>query len=150
MSEQPPQREYEILEIRPELRQQIVESDYGRRAGWILVLNGQPVATFTEPEFVEMFWVSYKLTMLVPDEKIEFKLLNREYWYEEAMKEIEFRNQRFSGLPRAYDFPLVTPPYYSNGRFAVRGLYFVIDPPPKPKVDEPCSILRKVIDWFLR
>jgi hypothetical protein len=39
-------------------------SGYGRKDGWDIELDGQVVGTLTEPEYADMFWVSYRVSQV--------------------------------------------------------------------------------------
>ena len=50
-------------------RLRIIETNYGRNCGWYVEVEGRKIARLSDPEFVDMFWDSYRLEPLTDDPK---------------------------------------------------------------------------------
>lgn len=104
----------------------IYESDFGRRTGWIVELNGLPIAILHSGVRVEMFWDQYEVSMLTDDEQIQLKFWSSDFWNMEAISTgITFRNRELTSLRPAY-FPII---HISStlGVITARGLYFSVE-----------------------
>ncbi|MEW4571491.1 hypothetical protein AB1L88_26755 [Tautonia sp. JC769] len=108
-----------------ERRLQIIATNYGRDAGWIVEYRGRPVAELTDPRFADMFWYSYRVEPRSeePAER-ESLLTSPDRW---LACEFVYRNRQF-GLVAENAFPAggVFP---ESGRILMRALYLDIDSP---------------------
>lgn len=142
-SAQDPEEEPEaavIPELPVELRARIRKSDYGRGGGWVVELDGEPVLLFNDCAFVEMFWDGYHVTRLTQDEFILARIRDLDFFFEPG---VVFRNREFPEMP-----PISAPLVHlsEEGDFAtVRGLYFVIDPPPPYPAP---SLWQRLMKWL--
>ena len=123
-TENVPSPKIAIPKLSRELRRRIRASDNGRATGWIVEFQGEPVAVFDDCRYADMFWESYRVTLLTQNETIVARMQSRRFFDE---PEICFRSREFPDIPLPFQ-PLV---HFKMGdeRAVVRGLYFVIDPP---------------------
>lgn len=101
------------------LRLQVVRSNWGRDLGWFVELQGQRVALLTDPQWADMFWVSYLITPLTDDPGVRALLEKPEFWWSE---DVRFRSR---GIDFVAPFAFGAGAGPSSGRIAMRGLYFV-------------------------
>jgi hypothetical protein len=52
---------------------QLVHSNFGRESGWNIELHGKIIGELNDPQWDDMFWVSYRIVANCPD---EYALLN--------------------------------------------------------------------------
>lgn len=99
-------------------RLRILETNYGRTAGWYIECEGRRIATLTYVGWAEMFWDSYSLESLTT-EPADLRLLESE----SGWRDFVYRNQRFNrSAPHA--FPAMGgPPPGEPRRVLMRGLY---------------------------
>src|SRR5690242_10322255 len=64
-------------------RLRILETDFGRDAGWSVELDGRVIAVLTEPQFVDMFWESCAIEWL--DEPEGGRVRTDIQWWEERL-----------------------------------------------------------------
>jgi hypothetical protein len=112
---------------------EIINSNYGRDDGWTVEKDGTPIATLTDARGEEMFWVSYKVEVLVPN------AIESICGFERGLV---FRNRRFQAIaPYAFpsgshsDFKLI------DGRLIMRALYLT------PQSE---SIFTRLYAWKIR
>lgn len=117
------------------LRLEIFETNYGRTSDWYAELNGKRLALLTEPQYEDMFWVSYKVESL-PDAYTEGPGPDSPAFWEDGG--LVFRSVRFS-LVAKYAFAALGEPY-KNGRVHMRGLYITI---PEPSDREKIELARR-------
>ena len=99
-------------------RLQILETDFGRHAGWFVELDERRVAVLLEPRFFDMFWDSYQIELLTEYPEEGRRILTNANWWGNG--KLMFRNRvldiiaenAFAGV----DFP-------EKGRVIMRGLY---------------------------
>ena len=48
-------------------RLRVIETNYGRDAGWLVEWNGRCVAVLTEPRWADMFWYMYTVEWITND-----------------------------------------------------------------------------------
>jgi hypothetical protein len=103
----------------PERCRLLAESDYGRNLGWYIEYEGQVVGTLDECQWCEMFWDWYRVapTPGVGDETLR----NDTLWNECRFR---FRNRRMNEYA-AYPFCGGKPPFVSDGKITMRGLYLL-------------------------
>lgn len=112
-------------------RLRIWESDYGVKSGWTIELRGGTIAMLTEPNSVEMFWVSYRVTPLTPDQELRRQLQTDAFW--DDFKDLVWRSREF-GIAALYPFPAIHA-LSEPDRVSMRGLYINIgDPRPWDQV----------------
>ena len=98
---------------------QLWRTSYGRRDGWDIELHGEVVGTLTDPEWVEMFWVSYRVTGLNEDGKVA--LVEPENWD----GKFQYRS-RSMGEYAEYAFASPGRRTYPDGsRVSMRALYLL-------------------------
>jgi hypothetical protein len=108
-----------------ERRLQIIETNYGRDAGWFVEHHGRRVAQLTEPLFDEMFWDSYTIEPLTDDPAEREELIHSsDLWLD---CEFVCRSRRF-GTVATNPFP-AGQPFPEPGRVVMRALYLSIDGP---------------------
>src|SRR5688572_17464770 len=78
----------------------IIETDYGRDAGWDAELDGRTVALLTDPRWdcQSQFWYSYRLTPLIEDPLEAERMRSPDYWSQAGLR---FRNREFGDLVEA-------------------------------------------------
>lgn len=105
----------------------IWETNYGRDAGWLMSYRGEAVALLTDPQWEDMFWMSYRLTYL-PNETVNTQQFYRdEFWNHEACHDATWQNAYFNLAPT---HPLAgRPPQRPGDRISMRGLYLNIPAP---------------------
>lgn len=97
--------------------QQLKESDYGRTGGWYVEHNGRRIAFLSDPQFEDMFWVSYAIEPLTEDEEERRQLLECEAFW---LTEFTYRSKQFDEIaPHA--FPALKP-FPRPGRISMRAL----------------------------
>ena len=102
-----------------ELRIRVAASNYGRDSGWHVESDGQPVATLSDPQWDDMFWVSYAYS---PTNDVAAavrpQLDSTEFWLRDDL------------IYRSREFDMVAPFAFAagagpqTGRISIRGLYF--------------------------
>lgn len=108
-----------------ERRLQIIETNYGREAGWFIEHHGRRVAELTDLRFADMFWDSYRIEPLIEDlAEREALLTSPDRWH---ACEFVYRNRRF-GLVAEKAFP-TGGLFPESGRILMRALYLNIDSP---------------------
>lgn len=94
----------------------LLKSNFGREYGWILELNGHPVAELDDCHHDDMFWYSYRITCRSKDDQaIAF---NPVHW---EKNEFKFVN-RITGDRVDQVIAGNAPDYITNGRVLLRGL----------------------------
>ncbi|NLE03237.1 MAG: hypothetical protein GX638_00340, partial [Crenarchaeota archaeon] len=94
---------------------ELLKSNFGREYGWILELNGHPVAELDDCRHDDMFWYSYRITCRSKDDQaIAF---NSVHW---EKNEFKFVN-RITGDRVDQVIAGNAPDYISNGRVLLRG-----------------------------
>jgi hypothetical protein len=105
-------------------RLRILETDYGREAGWFVELEGRAVAQLTEPRFEDMFWDSYRLEPLTGDAELRRQILTKPFW--DDFSRLTFRSCEFGdAVPQAWPAGDV---FTEDGRVKLRGLYLTVRP----------------------
>ncbi len=61
-------------------RLRVLASDYGRSAGWLVEYEGQSVAVLTDPCYVDMFWVSYRVDITTDDPLLRQAVQTSDFW----------------------------------------------------------------------
>ncbi len=103
-----------------ERRRQIVENDYGRTGGWYVEHNDRRIAILSDPQYEDMFWVSYAIEPLIEDEEERRRILkSEEFW----MTKFVYRSRQFDEIAENA-FPALKP-FVSPGRINMRGLYLL-------------------------
>ncbi|MDR3176115.1 MAG: hypothetical protein LBU06_06240 [Desulfovibrio sp.] len=105
-----------------ERRRQIIESDYGRMGGWYVEHNGRRIAALAEPQWEDMFWVSYAIEPLTEDAEERRQLLETDAFW---LTEFVYRSKQFGEV--ADNAMPALHPFISPGRVNMRGLYLTID-----------------------
>lgn len=104
----------------------IWETNYGRKAGWIVERHDQPIAMLTDARGEEMFWDSYQLTITTDDDQLRARMLTPIFWLTEGSS-LTWRSQAFDEVaPQAFASSV---PFTESDRLMMRGLYLSIDPP---------------------
>lgn len=106
-----------------ELRLQIIETGYGRDAGWIVELRGRQVALLTEPRFEDMFWDSYRVEPLTDDPAEREELLtSSDRW---QVGGFVYRNRQFGRVAENAFASWIS----EEGRVHMRALYLDVGEP---------------------
>ena len=95
----------------------LVRSDFGRRCGWDIELDGEHVGVLDQPLFEDMFWCSYRVQPNSGDASV----------YDDRLWEttrFEFRSRATSELVEGA-FVGGSPPFVQDGRVNMRRLYLV-------------------------
>ena len=103
------------------------ESGYGRSDGWDLELDGKSVAFMDEPQWEEMFWMSYRLTPTTDDPALKERLMSESFWKSDDWSKLAFRS-RATGLVAENAFP-AGQPFVGPQRVNMRALYVAIGGP---------------------
>ena len=103
------------------------ESDYGRQNGWIVEKNSKPVALLTDPEYVDMFWVSYQIELIDQSENLVSQMQTQDFWNEFHSKGFVLRNRTIPSFEKS-DMVLVSM-HESVGRVSFRSLHIHINSP---------------------
>ena len=101
-----------------DLRLALARSNWGRDSDWFVEVRGQRVALLTDPQWAEMFWVSYLITPLTEDPAVRTLMETPDFWWSE---DVEFRNR---ALDLVAPFAFGSQAGASTDRIAMRGLYF--------------------------
>ena len=103
-------------------RLQILETNYGREAGWVMKYRGDSIALLTDFQCLDMFLDSYHVEPLTKDVEDRHMLMSsHEFWQEGAFT---FRNRLFGEIaPYAIALGISDS---TNGRVTMRGLYLTI------------------------
>ncbi len=105
-------------------RLRIWETNFGRDMGWLLEQHGETIALLTEPEWAEMFWVSYHITPLTQDPELLLQMQTKAFWNE--MDGFVWRSRGF-GVVVPHTFPSGSGPL--DDRIAMYSLYIHIESP---------------------
>lgn len=100
-------------------RARAVAADYGRDEGWFVEWQGRRIAELTDPRWEDMFWVSYRFTLLTDEPETVRAIQSSGTW---DPREVKFRT-RNTDLPAPNAFASHAP---RNGRVTMRALY--VDP----------------------
>ena len=114
------------------------QTNHGRSEGWDVELDGRVIAYLDEPQWEDMFWVSYRITPVTDDAALAAQLLSEEFWRGEGWQSVRFRS-RAVGLIAPNAFPAVGP-LLAPARVNMRGLYLTTDsadPPASEPRDTP-------------
>ncbi len=98
----------------------LVQSEFGRRYGWFIELDGEVVGELSDCRFDDMFWDSYAVAAR-DGITAESAIQNEENWLE---LRFVFRN-RVLGEIAERPIPGGRPPVVRDGRVRMRGLYVV-------------------------
>ena len=107
-------------------RLRLWESNYGAENGWEVLLDGKIVATLDCYRREDMFWATYRLSIIATDPLMKARLASKEFWIDEGAK-LVFRN-RTTGLISNTACP-ATNLFIERGRIQFRGLYVDIRRP---------------------
>jgi hypothetical protein len=132
-----------VMADKNELRQRIIESNYGRDGGWVVEYDGQPVAILTEPRCLDMFWHTYKIDVVTQDPRLREDLLTvPSFWDRPA---IVWRSRLFGLVaPNAFvsgDGIRTLPFTADGGHIIVRAL--CLTPPPEMR-----AWYMRLLDWL--
>ena len=116
-------------------RERLAETNHGRSEGWDLELAGRVVAHLDEPQWEDMFWVSYRITPTTDDADLAVRLLSEGFWRGDDWTHLVFRS-RILGLA-ADPFPSIEP-LVAPARVNMRALYIMLpdDRPAPTKVPD--------------
>ncbi len=73
-------------------RLRIIEADYGRTSGWYVEIDGRKLARLVDPQFEDMFWITYRLEPLTEDSTDRALLNSAEFWHS---GKVVYRNCEF-------------------------------------------------------
>ena len=96
----------------------LLDSNYGRRLGWTVSLDGKAMAHLSEPRQAEMFWYRYRVEALDP------RVFEQAFWHQEGP---EFRN-RVTGHIAPYAFAGGELPSEDSPIVLMRALYIPVKP----------------------
>lgn len=103
------------------LRFQVVASNYGRKFGWYVESEGCRLATLTDPQWDDMFWVSYAYSAASDAATSGSELDSKELWLRD---DLIYRSRHFDMVA---PFVLAAGAEPLAGRISMRGLY--LSPP---------------------
>jgi hypothetical protein len=104
-------------------RLRIIESSYGRLHGWDLEYHGVRIAVLTEPRWVEMFWVAYRIEPTSNEPEMREMLCSDRFW---AECNYVFRNRGFPDEVVDRAFGNRGP---QKDEVTIRALYLIIKEP---------------------
>jgi hypothetical protein len=108
-----------------EERLRIWETSYGRDAGRLLERHGETVALLTEPEWDEMFWISYRITLLTQNQELRQLMHTRAFWHD--VPNLTWRSRAFGVIaPNAFAGASTC---LDTDRISMRGLLIDIEEP---------------------
>ena len=61
-------------------RRELIDTNYGRKCGWYVEFEGQKVARLTDPQWEDMFWVSYRVELLTRDPALQSQFSSVDFW----------------------------------------------------------------------
>ena len=125
------------MKLSYEQRLRLWETHHGAEGPRVMERHGEPAALFTDPEWMEMFWVSYNATPLTQDPDLQRQMLTKKLWLE--MDGLTWRNHEL-GLVAPHTFPSVGSAD-GDTRISMRSLY--IDIPDQRPWDHIVLWLRK-------
>lgn len=111
----------------------LLNSNYGRKYGWLIELDGKIIGELKNPRYADMFWVSYDIVALKKGEEC---FVNARTTWDEL--ELRFKNKVMNEYA-IYAFPSI-PPNTENsmkGKVTMRGLYLI-----------PKGLIEKVLIYF--
>ncbi|MEM7151604.1 MAG: hypothetical protein AAF799_02135 [Myxococcota bacterium] len=94
-----------------------VRSDYGRQYGWFVERNGTPIAILLDPQWVDMFWDSYRVHP-VPGSNLPDMIYTAELWH---AGDLVYRNRATGEVVGAWAGGAL--PTRDDPRVVMRGLY---------------------------
>ena len=104
-------------------RSRIIETNYGRDCGWYVEVEGRKLAVLTDPQWDDMFWVSYRMEPLTEDAEERALLYTAEFWY---CGKVVYRNREFDDVVSAFVGGPGYGPVAETGRLSMRGLYLMV------------------------
>ncbi|MEM9252810.1 MAG: hypothetical protein AAGB29_10720 [Planctomycetota bacterium] len=111
----------------------IWESNFGRSDGWILEVDGHPTAVLDDNEYYDMFWDSYRVSLLPESKYTLDEVFTMEFW---CKRSLVYRSKatdittRQAVISSGEAFP-------KPGRVVLRGLYISIG---MPNVIDQCAL----------
>jgi hypothetical protein len=107
------------------LRLRILQTNYGREAGWYVERDGKQLAQLTNPRWEDMFWYSYALVPLTEDIVERERIVSDETWWH--VPGLVFRSREFELIaPLAFVGMSV---FTETGRVMMRRLNLPIGSP---------------------
>ncbi len=96
---------------------ELKRSNFGRKFGWLIELEGEIIGELTDYEFSDMFWDSY--SVIPKNEKWARLLFSPNFWYENDFK---FKNKHYN-IYVVNAVPKVGSKLKSDKRIEIRALY---------------------------
>lgn len=119
-------------------RLRIIETNYGRECGWYVEVDGRKVARLVDPQWEDMFWVTYRLEPLTDDPQEKALLYTNEFW--DSGKHV-YRNCEFDEkAPDAFTCGSPGTRLLEMSRISMRSLYLVV----------PDYLWDSLLLWFRR
>jgi hypothetical protein len=108
-------------------RLRIIETNYGRECGWYVEIDDRKVARLADPQWEDMFWVTYRLEPLTGDPKERAMLYSAEFWHscKAAFRNCEFNEVAPFAFAGGSPVELATR-LMETGRLSMRGLYLEV------------------------
>ena len=105
-------------------RLRVIETNYGRDCGWYVEVEGRRVALLTDPQWEDMFWMTYRVEPLTDDIDERALLRTAEFWHS---GKIVYRNRRFGAVaPHAFAGGDSATRLAATGRLSMRDLYLAV------------------------
>ena len=106
-------------------RLRILETNYGREAGWYVEYRGRRIAALIDCRYWDMFWDSYQLEPFTNDPEDQEKLFSDDLWNDVAG--LGFVNREL-GIAASHAFPAGAAGRIlrEEGRLVMRGLYLPV------------------------
>jgi hypothetical protein len=89
---------------------------------WLVERNGVPVARLFDPQYADMFWVSWVVHPVTDDPTECAGVMSAEFWAPEFDSVTEYRSCEF-GSVASNAFPTGIPFVNEPGRLEMRGMY---------------------------
>lgn len=105
----------------------IWETNYGRNAGWVAELRGEPIAVLVDVVWNEasQFWFNYRIDFVTEDPAMRAQLLTDEFWAKVCTDSgfgVRLRNREFNEFAPNDAWIAMKSPHLDADRVNMRGL----------------------------
>lgn len=105
-------------------RLRILETNFGRDAGWFVEIDGRRVAALKSPQWYDMFWDSYEIEPLTEDAGERRRILTDIQWWDSDV--LVYRSRDFDDIA---ENAFAGGDFVEEARLVFRGLYLVTEDP---------------------